>query len=342
MSRVLITGGSGPLGAAIAKRLLADPAYDVRISDRRDAPPWMREGCEMHRGDLRVATEAIAAAKGCSHAIHLAGFEYGTPEAGGNGACTAAVADPPHTLLEYESALHGAVIRAAIDRRLERFVYVSSPLVFEQAEEFPTPEEHLAQCAPPRSARGFARLSGERSCAAAHAEHGLEYAICRPFGAYGEKAETSAMPAPLANPASELDQLIELAVAGELPLLVAGTGERTVTPTHVEDLAEGIVATLGSPAAANEDFNLAAARELSLAEIAQIAWQAGGAERDELSLEQMPTRDAELHRSVPSVRKARELLGWQARTEAIQGITAAATAARGRAAHERPPAAVSE
>jgi len=135
------------------------------------------------------------------------------------------------------------------------------------------------------------------------------------------------MPAPLANPASELDQLIELAVAGELPLLVAGTGERTVTPTHVEDLAEGIVATLGSPAAANEDFNLAAARELSLAEIAQIAWQAGGAERDELSLEQMPTRDAELHRSVPSVRKARELLGWQARTEAIQGITAAATTA---------------
>jgi len=103
MSRVLITGGSGPLGAAIAKRLLADPAYDVRISDRRDAPPWMREGCEMHRGDLRVATEAIAAAKGCSHAIHLAGFEYGTPEAGGNGACTAAVADPPHTLLEYDS-----------------------------------------------------------------------------------------------------------------------------------------------------------------------------------------------------------------------------------------------
>jgi UDP-glucose 4-epimerase len=342
MSRVLITGGAGPLGAAIAKRLLADPAYDVRISDRRDAPPWMREGCEIHRGDLRVAAEAMAAAKGCSHAIHLAGFEYSTPEAGENGARAAAVADPPHTLLEYESALHGAVIRAAVDRRLERFVYVSSPLVFEQAEEFPTPEEHLAQCPPPRSARGFARLSGERNCAAAHAEHGLEYAICRPFGAYGGKAETRAAPAPLADPASELDQLIERAVAGELPLLVAGGGERTVTPTHVEDLAEGIVATLSSPAAANEDFNLAGARELSLAEIAQISWQAGGAERDELSLEQLPRRDAELRRSAPSVQKAHELLGWRARTEALQGITAAATAARERAAHERTSAAVSE
>jgi UDP-glucose 4-epimerase len=342
MSRVLITGGTGPLGAAIAKRLLADPAYDVRISDRREAPPWMREGCEMHRGDLRVAAEAMAAARGCSHAIHLAGFEHGALEAGENGARAAAVTDPPHTLLEYESALHGAVIRAAIDRRLERFVYVSSALVFEQAEEFPTPEEHLARCPPPRSARGFARLSGERSCTAAHAEHGLEYSICRPFGAYGGNSETRAAPAPAADRASELDQLIELAVAGELPLLLVGEGERTVTPTHVEDLAEGIVAALGSPAGANEDFNMAAERELSLAEVAQIAGQAGGAERDELSLEQLPTRHSEFPRSAPSVRKARELLGWRAQTEAVQGITAAATAARERVAHERTAAAVSE
>jgi nucleoside-diphosphate-sugar epimerase len=115
-----------------------------------------------------------------------------------------------------------------------------------------------------------------------------------------------------------------------------------VTPTHVEDLAEGIVATLGSPAAANEDFNMAAADELSLAEIAQIAWQAGGAERGELSLEQLPTRDPQPPRSAPSVQKARELLGWQARTEAIEGIAAAAIAARGRAAHERTPAAARE
>ncbi len=349
MSRVLITGGAGPLGAAVAKRLLADPAYDVRISDRRDAPPWMREGCEMHRGDLRVAVEAMAAVKGCSHAIHLAGFEHSAPQTGENGAGAGAVADPPHTLLEYESALHGAVVRAAIDRRLERFVYVSSPLVFEQAEEFPTPEEHLAQCPTPRSARGFARLSGERSCAAAYAEHGLEYAICRPFGVYGgqaeteRKAKTSAAPAPLAEPASELDQLIERAVAGELPLLVSGTGEQTLTPTHVEDLAEGIVVALGSPAAANEDFNMAAAHELPLAEIAQIAWQAGGAQRDQLPLQQLSMRkDAEPRRSAPSVQKARELLGWQARTEALQGIAAAAAAARERVAHEQMSAATSK
>ena len=55
MSRVLVTGGAGTIGAAVVRRLLADPAYEVRVSDQRPAPQWMREGCEVHTGDLRDA-----------------------------------------------------------------------------------------------------------------------------------------------------------------------------------------------------------------------------------------------------------------------------------------------
>ncbi len=55
MSRVLVTGGAGTIGAAVVRRLLADPAYEVRVSDQRTAPQWMREGCEVHTGDLRAA-----------------------------------------------------------------------------------------------------------------------------------------------------------------------------------------------------------------------------------------------------------------------------------------------
>jgi len=368
MSRVLITGGAGALGAAIARRLLADPTYDVRISDERPAPRWMREGCEVRQGDLRVASRATAATKGCSHVIHLACFAQHSrsPAAGatdadgkdvsGNGSSPApesagdvidgAAADcgtgTPHTLLEYEMALHIAVIRAALDRRVERLLYVSSPLVFERAELFPTPEEHLAECLAPLSAAGFARLAGERQCAAAHREHGLQYSICRPFGAYGPavppaKLETEAGHA-LAAPALDLSELIEHAGAGIQPLTVFGTGERTLTPTHVDDLAEGIIAALSLPEATNEDFNLAGARELSLAEIARIAWRAGGAEStgteraEEPSLTQLPAREIDLPRSHPSTAKARELLGWEARIEPATGIAALAAGARERAA----------
>ena len=53
MSRVLVTGGAGTIGSAVVRRLLGDPDFEVRVSDQREAPLWMREGCEVHRGDLR-------------------------------------------------------------------------------------------------------------------------------------------------------------------------------------------------------------------------------------------------------------------------------------------------
>ncbi|HYM55471.1 MAG TPA: NAD-dependent epimerase/dehydratase family protein, partial [Solirubrobacteraceae bacterium] len=72
MSRVLVTGGAGTIGAAVVRRLLGDPAYEVRVSDQRPAPQWMREGAEVHTGDLRLAQEARTATKGCTHVIPLA------------------------------------------------------------------------------------------------------------------------------------------------------------------------------------------------------------------------------------------------------------------------------
>ena len=61
----------------MVRRLLADPAYEVRVSDQRPAPQWMREGCEVHTGDLRSLAEARRATEGCSHVIHLAAIVGG-------------------------------------------------------------------------------------------------------------------------------------------------------------------------------------------------------------------------------------------------------------------------
>src|SRR4051812_49781757 len=132
MKRVLVTGGAGTLGAAVVRRLLGDPEYEVRVSDQRTAPAWMREGCEVHRGDLRVLAESRKAFAGCTHAIHLAGIVEG--------------AGAPHTLTEVHNALSNAVVRAALDADVTRFVSVSSSTVYERATVFPTPEEHVWEC----------------------------------------------------------------------------------------------------------------------------------------------------------------------------------------------------
>ena len=72
MNRVLVTGGAGTIGAAVVRRLLRDPDFEVRVSDQRAAPDWMREGCEVHTGDLRALDEARKAMRGL-HARHPPG-----------------------------------------------------------------------------------------------------------------------------------------------------------------------------------------------------------------------------------------------------------------------------
>src|SRR5919204_5427590 len=175
MSRVLVTGGAGMIGAAVVRRLLRDPDFEVRVSDQREAPDWMREGCEVHTGDLRSLAEARTAMRGCSHVVHLAAIVGGI----------ANFHRLPHTLTEVNNALYNAVVRAALDEDVARFTYVSSSMVFERAERFPTPESYLPDCPVPRSAYGFSKLTGEVYCRAAAEEHGLRYTICRPFNAYG-------------------------------------------------------------------------------------------------------------------------------------------------------------
>jgi UDP-glucose 4-epimerase len=308
MSRVLVTGGAGTIGAAVVKRLLADPAFEVRVSDQRAAPQWMRESCEVHTGDLRELEQARAATSGCTQVIHLAAIVGGI----------ANFHKLPHTLTEVNNALYNAVIRAALELDVERFVYVSSSMVFERAEKFPTPEDYLPQCPVPISAYGYSKLTGEVYCRAAHDEHDFPYTICRPFNAYGP----GELPDPEPGIAHAVPDLIEKVLSGQRPLEIFGTGEQTRTLTHVEDIADGVVTAMSSPAGLNEDFNISAARELTVAEIARIVWEACGEDPESFELRHLPTFAVDVQRRWPSVDKAKKLLGWEARIGVEEGIAA--------------------
>ncbi|HEU0317456.1 MAG TPA: NAD(P)-dependent oxidoreductase [Solirubrobacteraceae bacterium] len=310
MSRVLVTGGVGMIGSAIVRRLIGDPDYEVRVSDQRTPPLWMREACEIHTGDLRSLAEARVATVGCSHVIHCAAIVGGI----------ANFHRLPHTLTEVNNALYNAVIRAALDASVDRFVYISSSMVFERAEVYPTPEDYLADCPVPASAYGFSKLTGEVYCRAAHDEHGLPFTICRPFNAYGP----GEVPADEPGIAHAVPDLIRKVLAGQRPLDIFGSGEQTRTLTHVDDIAAGVVAAMGSPAGLNEDFNISAAEELTVAEIARIIWEECGADPEEFALAHLPSFAVDVQRRWPSVEKAKRLLGWEAEVDLRDGIRATA------------------
>ena len=276
------------------------------MSDQRAAPTWMREGCEIHQGDLRDLDEARRATAGCSHVIHLAAIVGGI----------ANFHKLPHTLTEVNNALYNGIVRAALDHDVARFVYVSSSMVFERATEYPTTEDHIWECPVPRSAYGFSKLTGEVYVRAADDEHGLPWTICRPFNAYGPGEMPDAEP----GIAHMVPDVIRKVLSGQRPLQIFGSGEQTRTLTHIDDIADGIVTAMGTEAGLREDFNISASDERTVAEIARIIWEECGEDPEAFELEHLPSFEVDVVRRWPSVEKARRLLGWEAQIGIREGI----------------------
>jgi nucleoside-diphosphate-sugar epimerase len=307
LNRVLVTGGAGTIGAAVVRRLLSDPDYEVRVSDHREPAHWIRQSCEVHGGDLRDLDAAREAVSGCSHVIHLAAIVGGI----------ANFHKLPFTLTEVNNALTGAVVHASLEAGVERFVYVSSSMVFENATEYPTTEAHIRVCPAPWSAYGFSKLAGEVYTRAAHDQHGLRYTICRPFNAYGP-GELPDRDEP--GIAHAVPDLIAKVLSGQRPLQIFGSGRQTRTLTHVDDIADGVVTAMAAAAGEGEDFNISASQELTVAQIATLIWEACGEDPVELRFEHLPSFEIDVRRRWPSVEKARRLLSWEAKIDLRDGI----------------------
>ena len=77
---------------------------------------------------------------------------------------------------------------------------------------------------------------------------------------------------------------------------------------------------MAHPAGENEDFNVSASDERTVAEIARIIWEACGEDPSTFELEHLPSFEVDVQRRWPSVEKAKRLLGWEAQVDLREGI----------------------
>lgn len=218
------------------------------------------------------------------------------------------------------AASFDAAIWAHRDRKLRKITVLSSSMVFESTEEFPTPEGAERRCPPPRSTYGFQKLATEFFVQGAHEQYKLPYTIARPFNCVGigEKralCDREIMSGNVRLAMSHVvPDLVQKVLKGQDPLHILGSGSQARHYTYGGDLARGIRLCIEHPAATNQDFNLSTPVRTTVLELAELVWREIHGSSKPFRFVSDPAYEYDVQERSPATEKAARLLGFHATT----------------------------
>jgi nucleoside-diphosphate-sugar epimerase len=213
-----------------------------------------------------------------------------------------------------------AAIRANRQGNLQKVTYMSSSMVFESTEHWPSVEGDERQVPPPLSSYGFQKLAVEYFAKAAWDQYRLPYTIVRPFNCVGigemrAKSEVEVKSGNVTLAMSHVvPDLVQKIIKGQDPLHILGDGSQIRHYTYGGDLARGIVDAMENPAALNEDFNLSTAESTTVLELAELIWKKLKGPDVPFNYVSDDAYEYDVQRRVPGVQKAKDLLGFEATT----------------------------
>jgi len=317
--RILVTGAAGFINGYLVPELL-DAGHDVIGLDNFSKYGRLAKSYDDHpryrfvEGDAKDADLLRDLAADCDQVVAAAAMIGGISY----------FHEFAYDLLAENERILAATFDAAIaarrDGHLERIVVMSSSMVYESATVFPTPEGAQLTSPPPISTYGFQKLAAEYFAKGAWQQYGLPYTIVRPFNCVGigerrAVRDTDVMSGNVKLALSHVvPDLVLKALKGQDPLHILGEGSQVRHYTYGGDLAHGIRLAIESPQAVNDDFNLSTARSTTVLELAECIWtKVHGSDRPFRYVSDPPfEHDVQLR--VPDVRKARDVLGFEATT----------------------------
>ncbi len=286
---ILVTGASGQIGSYVLEELRG--GHEVRGMDVAEQPyPHLRQ-CT-RRMDIRSG-EVKEACAGVDAIVHLAAQV----------SVEKSLEDP---LYDCDINLTGTLnmLRAASDCSADLFLYVSSAAVYGNPRYLPVDEEHPTE---PLSFYGASKMSAESYVRAFGDSLNLPYIIVRPFNVYSPRA------APDSPYSGVITRFVENARHGR-PLVVEGDGEQTRDFVHAEDVARMISMSLESDVR-NTALNCGTGKEVTVNRLASLVAQKAGVE-----VVHGEPREGDIRRSVASVEKTEDLLGFSAKIALAEGL----------------------
>jgi UDP-glucose 4-epimerase len=318
MAKVLVSGSAGFIGGYVVEELLRR-GYDVvgidnfskygKVVKSYDNDPHYRL-VEGDARDVELLSELLA---DCDH------FIAGAAMIGGISYFHAFAYDLLATNERIMAAECDAAIKAHRAGRLQKVTYLSSSMVFESTDHWPSVEGDERKVAPPLSSYGFQKLAVEYYARAAWDQYQLPYTIVRPFNCVGigegralSDVEVTSGNIKLAM-SHVVPDLVQKIVKGQDPLHILGDGNQIRHYTYGGDLARGIVTCMESEAARNEDFNISTAESTSVRDLAAVIWRKIKGDAP-LQLVSDPAFEHDVQKRVPSVEKAQQVLGFSCDT----------------------------
>jgi len=319
MQKVLISGSAGFIGGYVVEELLRK-GYSVvgvdnfskygkvaKTYDRNLDYRLVEGDCR----DVRLMTDLL---KDCDH------FIAGAAMIGGISYFHAYAYDLLATNERIMAASCDAAIRAHAGGKLQKVTYLSSSMVFESTEEWPSYEGQEREVPPPLSSYGFQKLAVEYFARAAWEQYQLPYTIVRPFNCVGTGESRALGDKEILSGNVELamshvvPDLIQKVLKGQDPLHILGSGDQIRHYTYGADLARGVVLAMEHPEARNEDFNLSTEESTTVLELAESIWKKIKGPDEPLRVIHDEPFEYDVQRRVPATEKAKRVLGFEATT----------------------------
>ena len=110
-----------------------------------------------------------------------------------------------------------------------------------------------------------------------------------------------------------IPDLVQKVLKGQDPLHILGSGQQVRCYTYGGDLARGIRLAIERPEALNEDFNLSTSVATDVLTLAQMIWERINQDKPFSYVSDEPFV-YDVQKRIPSVEKAKRLLGFEATT----------------------------
>jgi nucleoside-diphosphate-sugar epimerase len=300
--RLFITGGGGFIGSTLCARLVEDNEIVIFDNGRRDALQHTdlakHKNITLVRGDVLDLDNVRKSMDGCQMVVHLAAI--------------AGVDDVfNHPVLTMKVNMIGTynVLEAALHHKMDMVLDFSTSEVF-GSYAFRVQEgdvTSLGAVGETRWTYAVSKLATEHLAHNYYKEFGLPTASIRPFNIYGPQQVGQ----------GAIHAFAVRALRGE-DLVVHNDGAQIRAWCYVDDIVDGVILALTKPKALGQAFNIGNPRSVVTVyhlarEIVRIAKSSS-----KIKFDVVDRADVELR--IPSIAKARELLGFEPRIDLEEGL----------------------